>query len=91
MRIKPNESQDEWAERVRLFELDHAKKQMAKGIPVDEVLEWMSKRINQKLMHPVLAAIRTTPQVFDLEASKKAYKKAYLDKNGPKADHLTDD
>lgn len=91
MRIKPTETYEEWTERVRLFELDHARKELAKGIPIDEVLERMGKRINQKLMHPILTAIRDTPVEFDLEASKKAYKEAYLDKNSPKPDHLTDD
>jgi glutamyl-tRNA reductase len=87
----PNETYEEWTDRVRLFELDHAHKELAKGVPIDEVLEWMGKRINQKLLHPVLAAIRSQPQEFDLEANKKAYKEAYLDKNSPKPDHLTDD
>lgn len=91
MRIKPNETYEEWTDRVREFELDHARKELAKGVPLDEVLEWMGKRINQKLLHPVLTAIKSQPIHYDNEASKKAYKEAYLDKNGPKPDHLTDD
>jgi hypothetical protein len=91
MRIKPGETYEQWAERVHAFELNHARAELAKGVPIDEVLEWMSKRINQKMLHPILAAARDTPVSFDLEASKKAYKEAYLDKNGPKPDHLTED
>ena len=91
MRIEPNETYEEWANRVREFELDHARKELAKGVPVEEVLEWMSKRINQKLLHPVLTAIKNQPISYDSEASKKAYEEAYLKKNSPKPDHLTDD
>ncbi len=91
MRMKPNETYEEWTERVHAFELDWAKHEIAKGVPVEEVLERMGKRITQKLLHPVLTAIRESHTPMDLEASKKAYEEAYLKKNGPKADHLTED
>jgi glutamyl-tRNA reductase len=91
MRIKADESYEQWVERVSAFELAHARKELANGVPVDEVLEWMGKRINQKMLHPILASLRNVPVAFDIEASKKAYKEAYLDKNSPKPDHLTDD
>ncbi len=91
MRLKPNETYEEWTERVHAFELDWAKREIAKGIPIDEVLERMGKRITQKLLHPVLAAIKESHTPMDMEASKKAYEEAYLKKNSPKADHLTDD
>lgn len=91
MRINPDETYEQWAERVRSFELNHAQAELAKGVPVDEVLEWMGKRINQKMLHPMLSSLRNVPVAFDLEASKKAYEEAYLNKNSPKADHSTDD
>jgi hypothetical protein len=91
MRINPDETYEQWAERVHAFELAHARSELAKGVPVDEVLEWMGRRINQKMLHPILTTIRDTPAVVDLEASKKAYEEAYLNKNSPKPDHLTDD
>lgn len=91
MRINPGETYEEWANRVREFELAHARKELAKGVPLDEVLEWMGKRINQKLLYPVLTAIKNQPTDYDNEASKKAYEEAYLKFNSPKPDHLTDD
>lgn len=91
MRIKPDESYEQWSERVCAFELAHARKELAKGVPTEEVLDWMSKRINQKLLHPVITSIKNKPVEFDVEASKKAYEEAYLNKNGPKADHSTED
>jgi hypothetical protein len=42
-------------------------------------------------MHPIFIAIKNKPIEFDLTASKKAYKEAYLDKNGPKSDHVSED
>jgi glutamyl-tRNA reductase len=91
MRIKADESYEQWVERVSAFELAHARKELANGVPVDEVLDWMSKRINQKLLHPVITSIKNKPIDFDIEASKKAYEEAYLRKNSPKPDHLTED
>ena len=91
MRINPDETYEQWADRVRSFELDHARAELEKGVPIDEVLEWMGKRINQKMLHPILTALKDTPIAFDVEASKKAYKEAYLDKNSPKSDHVSED
>jgi glutamyl-tRNA reductase len=91
MRIKPEESFEEWAKRVHSFELDQARKDLAKGLPIDEVLESMSNRIQQKLMYPILKAIKENKTEYNAEASKKAYEEAYLKYNSPKADHLTDD
>jgi glutamyl-tRNA reductase len=91
MRIKPDETYEQWTERVCAFESAHARAELAKGVPVDEVLEWMAKRINQKLLHPVITSIKNKPIDFDIEASKKAYEEAYLRKNSPKPDHLIDD
>lgn len=91
MRIKPNESFEEWAERVQMFELGRAKKELARGVSIEEVLDQMGKRINQKLMHPIFTAIREHKEPFDIDASRKAYEESYLKKNSPKPDHLTDD
>jgi glutamyl-tRNA reductase len=91
MRINPDETYEQWAERVRTFELDQARAELAKGVPADEVLEWMGKRINQKMLHPIIVAIKDVPISYDLTENKKAYKEAYLDKNGPKSDHVSED
>lgn len=92
MRIKPNESLESWAQRVHEFELAQAKRELAKGTDINLVMEAMAARIQQKMLHPVFAAIRESAGgSYDAEASKKAYEEAYLKKNSPKADHLTED
>jgi glutamyl-tRNA reductase len=91
MRIKPDESLESWTQRVHEFELDWAKKELAKGVPVEQVLERMSERISQKLLHPILTALKENTVPVDIEASKKAYEKAYLKYNSPKPDHVSDD
>lgn len=92
MRIKPNESYESWAQRVQEFELAQARRELDKGTDINLVMEAMSARIQQKLLHPIFTAIKESHgQVFDLEANKKAYKEAYLNKNSPKPDHLTED
>jgi hypothetical protein len=91
MKINPEESFEDWAKRVQQYEYGHALQRLAEGHDIDTVFEAMAMRIQQKLMHPIFIAIKNKPVDFDLEASKKAYKEAYLDKNGPKPDHLTED
>lgn len=91
MRIEPEESFEQWALRVQKFELARAKKELDSGIDVNLVMEAMSARIQEKLMYPIYKAIKESKSKFDAEASRKAYEEAYLKKNSPKADHLTDD
>ncbi len=92
MRLKPNETYESWAKRVQEFELAQAKKELAKGTDINLVMEAMSARIQQKLLHPILVAIReNSSKDFDVEKSRKAYEEAYLKNNGPKPDHLTED
>jgi glutamyl-tRNA reductase len=91
MKINPEESFEDWAKRVQQYEYGHALQRLAEGNDIDTVFEAMAMRIQQKLMHPIFIAIKNKPIDFDIEASKKAYEEAYLNKNGPKPDHLTDD
>jgi glutamyl-tRNA reductase len=91
MKIHPEESFENWAKRVQQYEYGHALQRLAEGTDIDTVFEDMAMRIQQKLMHPIFIAIKNKPIEFDLTASKKAYKEAYLDKNGPKSDHVSED
>ena len=91
MRIKPGESIESWANRVQQYEYGYALQRIAEGHNIDIVFESMAMRIQQKLMHPVLVALKANPVEFDAEVSKKAYKEAYLNKNGPKSDHVSED
>jgi glutamyl-tRNA reductase len=91
MRINPGETFESWAKRVQQYEYGYALQQIAKGQDVNVVMEAMSARIQQKMLHPVLQAMRENTGPVDMEASKKAYEEAYLKNNSLKADHVSDD
>ena len=88
MKPNHNESYESWVSRVRMFEYGAALQEIAQGKDVDTVMERMSRRIMDKLMHPVYVSIRKTVKVEDIEASKQRYKEQYLDHNKPKADQV---
>jgi glutamyl-tRNA reductase len=54
----PDETYEQMAERVRIAEYEYAKKQIAKGHDINTVMEAMSARLMQKLLHPILIEIR---------------------------------
>jgi glutamyl-tRNA reductase len=91
LRIRPDESFESWANRVNDFELDRARKRIGKGEDVNLVLDEMSKAITQKLLHPIITAIRESTTTYDVKASKQAYEDYYIKKVGARADHVQDD
>jgi glutamyl-tRNA reductase len=92
IRIKPDETFEEWVERVRKYEYGFALQQIATGEDPSKVMEDMAKRMTQKIMHPVYKAIKDSSTVsIDLEQSKKQYEENYLSKVAPAADHVLDD
>ena len=91
MRHKSNESIEEWADRVSVHEYNTALKHIAAGQDVDVVMEAMSVRIMEKIKHPLLTSIQEWGKsTYDATLSKKNYKKNYLDKTKPVADHMND-
>ncbi len=91
MKHKPNETIEQWAERVSTFEYGEALKQIAAGQDVNTVMEAMSERIMKKLKHPLLEEIKNWGKSnYDATLSKNNYKKNYLDKTKPSADHMND-
>ena len=89
--MKPNESKEDWAKRVQQYEHGHALQRIAQGDPVELVLEDMSKRMTQKLLHPFIQDIKDSHKTeFDAEENRRRYREAYLDKNSPKADQVSD-
>jgi len=94
MKYDPNEDYDQWVERVRIYEYGIALQRIAQGEPVVEIVEEMSRRISDKLLHPWLLKIKENSELqaeYDAEASKKSYKENYLDRFGPVADHVIDE
>ena len=91
MKYNPNESIEHWAERVSIHEYGEALKQIAKGQEVDSVMEAMSIRIVEKIKYPLLKEIKAWGKSnYDATLSKSNYKKNYLDKTKPAADHMND-
>ena len=93
LRIRSDESFESWANRVKEFEIDRARKRIANSEDVDLVLEEMSKAVTKKLLHPIINAIQdsTNNAIYDNTASKQAYIDNYINKTGLKADHVQDD
>lgn len=92
MRIQPNETLEQWADRVQKYEHGRALMRIAEGENIETVLEEMSCRIVDKLKHPILDAIKKSNiKDYDLEKAKQSYKESYLNKIGPKADHVESD
>jgi glutamyl-tRNA reductase len=88
--MKEGENYEEWCKRVQMYEHGGAMQRIAEGDPIDSTLERMSKRITDKLLHPIFTEIRSTAAPYDAEAGKLAYKEKYLDHNAPKADQVED-
>jgi len=91
MRMKPDESKEDWAKRVQQYEYGHALQRIAQGDPVEQVLEDMSKRMTQKLLHSFIQDIKDGNKTeYNAEAGRQRYKEVYLDKNPPKADQVSE-
>ena len=92
IRIKPDETFEEWVERVRKYEYGLALQQIATGEDPSKVMEDMAKRMAQKIMYPVYKAIKDSSVIsIDLEESRKRYEENYLNKVARASDHVLDD
>ena len=91
MRIQKDEPYERWVERVRLFEYGVALQSIAKGEDIETVLDSMSKRISQKLLHPLIEQIKDSYQTdYDPLISRKNYEENYLKYSKRVADHMND-
>lgn len=91
MKPLPDETYESWCKRVEMFEHGNAMMQVAQGKDIDQVMEDMSRRIVDKLMHPIFKAIRESANNnYDSEKSKEDYKRQ-IEKRGAVADHVTDE
>ena len=78
MKPDPNESYESWCNRARMFEHGAALQRIAKGENVDEVLESMSRKLMEKLLHPIYKGLHDQPSKFDVAQSRKSYEERYL-------------
>ena len=59
MQKRPNETDEEWLKRVQLHEYGRALQQLAAGMPVEEIMEKMSDRIVNKVIHSKIISIKS--------------------------------
>jgi len=91
MKINPGESMESWAARVEMFEKGRALQRIAQGDDPAMVMKDMSRRIMEKLLHPILNAIReSVPDDFDAEKSRREYEEIMKNVEKP-ADHVDAD
>lgn len=92
MKYDPNESFDQWLERVAVHEKEKALRDIKKGIPVDTVLAELARRITEKGLHPIFKNLTDVKTNYDAEKSKAEYEERYISKRTqPPADHVTED
>lgn len=85
------ESYEEWTNRVQMYEKGIAMQRIAEGKPIEEVLEQMSRRITEKLLHPIYNALKSSNvSNHDFEASRKSYEEK-MKNVGKAADHVLDE
>ena len=86
MKIKDEETFEEWSERVRQFEFGYAMQALANGTDHDTVLEQMSIRISNKLKHYIFTCIKV-PYRYDMKKHKLEYEQI-MKMISPVADHV---
>jgi len=86
MKYQPGEDINSWANRVKMYEQGHALQRIARGENVDQVMEDMARRIVEKMMYPIIKAIKDSPATDHEEPGRSAG-------NIPTgvADHVVDD
>lgn len=65
----------DWIEQVRSEELNKALKEIRAGKDANVVMDSMTKRLNAKLLHPILKEISNVEPSFNIEESRKKYNK----------------
>jgi glutamyl-tRNA reductase len=90
MKIHPNETFESWSDRVSMYERGYALQRIANGDDTEKVMEDMSRRITQKLLHPIFKAINDSSKNIDIAEFEKSKQEYYdkMSKVGPVADHI---
>ena len=89
MRQRDGESYEDWCKRVQMYEHGWAMQRIAEGDDVEQVLDAMSRKIVQKLLHPLYDEIRkATTSTYNAETARKEYQEKYLNYRTLVADHV---
>lgn len=79
---------ESWASRVEMFEKGRALQRIAKGDDPATVMEDMTRRVMDKLLHPILNAIHeSSTSNYDVEAGRREYEEI-MKHVGKAADHV---
>ena len=91
MRINLGETMESWANRVQMFEKGHAMQRIAQGDDIEQVMDDMSRRVKDKLMHPVLKSF-DQPKMSNAAVNESRKRYEEIMKNVAKApDHVDTD
>ena len=91
MQQRPDESYEQWVRRVEQYEFGRALMRLAQGHDPDAVMTESSHRIMKKLQHPVIQAISDSAvSGYNSTESLEEYRRNYLERFGPKSDHIQD-
>lgn len=89
MTPRPDESFQSWSERVQMYEQGYAMQRIAQGEDPNIVMQDMTRRLMDKLLHPIYRAIKDSVVTeFDAEKSRRDYEEKYLKFRQPVADHV---
>ena len=88
MKPLPDETYESWCKRVQMYEHGNAMMRIAQGDNADEVMESMSRRIMDKLLHPLYLAIRESSNITVNSADLKQDYEEKLKSRGLVADHV---
>jgi len=89
MKLREGENFESWSRRVDMYERGIALQRIAEGEDELKVIEDMSRRITQKLLHPVFKLLQT-PVEFDAQTHRQKYKEALNGKTSS-SDHVDND
>jgi glutamyl-tRNA reductase len=89
MKLREGENFESWSRRVDMYERGIALQRIAEGEDELKVIEDMSRRITQKLLHPVFKLLQT-PVEFDIQTHREKYQQALNGKTSS-SDHVDND
>ena len=91
MKQHADETYESWVRRVEQYEFGRALMRLAQGHDPDAVMTESSHRIMKKLQHPVIQAISDSAvSSYNSTQSLAEYRRNYIERFGPKPDHIKD-
>jgi hypothetical protein len=90
MKLKEGENFESWSRRVEMYEKGVALQRIAEGEDELQVMKEMSRRITQKLMHPIFKMLHDPKIPFDIVKHRQKYKESLNGKTST-ADHVDND